>query len=234
MDSSNVASYVALLEQHICHLQCIVQQWKPYVPEIVIQESQTWRTILPRPSLHLPSSLPPSHQVPSNRQHSLPEPAKPEKWRKHLQTFIDKIPTAEKWSERVIVPPVSTLDVILQRDTITASTGIRGLTVRHDIPNILPVVEHYALFTESCVKNAKQGKLIAAFLKFLFCTLCHVACCVGADPKDVNKAMGTISKGSTTHLDELRHGVVWGSEAIDRLHTRGKWGIRSGDILFHC
>ena len=194
-----------------------------------------WRAILPRPSSHFPSSTSPSHQVQLNRQHSLPEPTKSEeKWRKHLQTFINKIPTAEKWSERVNVPSVSTLGMILQSDTIAASTETRGLTVRHESPNILPIVEHYALFTESCVKDAKQSKLIAAFSKFLFCTLCHVACCVGADPKDVNKAMGIISKGSTPHLDELQHRVVWGSEATDHLHVRGKWGIRSGNILFHC
>ena len=233
MESSNIASYVALLEQQNYHLQCIVQQWKPYVPDIIVQKSQICRAILPRPPSHFPPSSSPSHQVQLNRQHSLPRATKSEeKWRKQLETFINKIPTAEKWSERAIVPSVSTLGVILQSDTITASTETRGLTVRHESPNILPIVEHYALFIESCVKDAKQSKLIAAFSKFLFCALCHVACCVGADLKDVNKAMGIISKGSPPHLDELRHGVAWGSEAIDRLHE--KWGIRSGDILFHC
>ena len=37
-----IASYVALLEQHNYHLQCMVQQWRSYVPDIIIQKSQTW------------------------------------------------------------------------------------------------------------------------------------------------------------------------------------------------
>ena len=164
MESANVASYIALLEQYNYHLQCIVQQWKPYVPDIIIQKSQIWQAILPRPSSHFPSSSSPSYQVQLNRQHSLPGPTKSEeKWRKDLQTFNNKIPTAEKWSERVNIPSVPILGVILQSDTIAASTETRGLRARHESPNILPIVERYALFTESCVDNAKRSKVIAAF-----------------------------------------------------------------------
>ena len=123
MESANVASYIALLEQYNYHLQCIVQQWKPYVPDIIIQKSQIWQAILPRPSSHFPSSSSPSYQVQLNRQHSLPGPTKSEeKWRKYLQTFINKIPTAEKWSEHIKVPSVPILGVILQSDIIATST----------------------------------------------------------------------------------------------------------------
>ena len=74
-----------------------MQQWEPYVPGIIIQQSQIWRAILPRASSHFPSSSSPSRQVQLNRQHSLPGPTKSEeKWRKHLQTLYQQDPNCRK------------------------------------------------------------------------------------------------------------------------------------------
>lgn len=95
-------------------------------------------------------------------------------------------------------------------------------------------MERYCLLTEAIAQDGRLSKLFVRFTKFLFCSICHVGCCVGAPPQEVNKAMRRISGGNAAYLDELRHGVVWQIEATDKLHEGGSWGMRSGDITFYC
>ncbi|KAB8069846.1 hypothetical protein BDV29DRAFT_182024 [Aspergillus leporis] len=233
MEGSNRNSYIALLEQRIQQLLYVVQAWKPYVPENIVQQSTAWQPILPKSlPLQPPSHQPPTFQLQQKRQLLL-EPAKHEEsWKKQLKAYINKVPTAERWSEAVTVPSPSLLELIFQTDSLSLSAKTLNEGIQQS-SSIISIVEGYSLLTESVTQNAKQFKLFASFMKFLFCCICHVACCVGTSPQEVNSKMIKIAKGKPEYLEELRHGVAWQMKATDLLHINGHWGMRSGDITFH-
>jgi hypothetical protein len=228
MEHNNNAMYIATLEGHINFLQHTLQEWRPHVPEAIVRKSQalgkstslftqlhsTTNTSVQQSGI-MPHSKTPDHEA---------------RWKLKLRNFISKIPTAPEWTKKVIAPDSPVLGVLFQTKAI--ATHPRSVTPAV-CDNIIQTVQQCALSTDAWIKNAKSSKLIASYSKIIFCALCHVACCNGVAPKEVDEAMVTISNGSSTHLKEIRYGVTWAIEAIDRLHMKG-WGIRSGDILFHC
>ncbi|CDM29073.1 unnamed protein product [Penicillium roqueforti FM164] len=105
---------------------------------------------------------------------------------------------------------------------------------RHPLSDIIQTIGAFASLAQKCANDVKWAKYIVSYQKLLLGALCHIACCLGVDPKSVDKTMNLISKGGPDHLQELRHGAAWGVKAIDRLQTESNWDIRSGDILFYC
>lgn len=233
MESRNSLCYIADLERRIYRLQHVLREWTPYVPQEVILRSQIPVEIVLSSNAELHSSQDP--QLSKRKRGSLPNFSDAEEtWRKPLRAFINKIPPAEKWQDTVSPSSPSVLEVLFQREPRMRENevSISPTQCRHS--NILQTLEDYASLAQKCTNNAKWTKLFASYQRFLLGALCHVACCVGADPKSVNETMGLISKGGPDHLHELRLGAAWGVEAIDRLQTESDWDIRSGDILFFC
>jgi hypothetical protein len=233
MDPSNSLCYIADLERHIYRLQQVLREWTPYVPQEVILRSQIPVEIVLSGNAQLHSLQDP--QASKRKRGSLSNFSDAEEtWRKPLRAFINKIPPAEKWQDTVSSSSPSVLEVVFQRESrLRENEGsIPPTQCRHS--NILQTLEDYALLAQKCTNNAKWARLVASYQRFLLSALCHVACCVGVDPKAVNDTMGLISKGGPDHLHELRLGAAWGVEAIDRLQTESDWDIRSGDIFFFC
>lgn len=230
MESSSIENYIASLEWRVYRLQHTLQEWRPHVPDAVVRQSQ----ILQTPSY---LSFDPTPNAPT-RQGELASSSKPvrgaDKWRIQLKRFIDKIPPAVEWSRKVHVSDFSILDLIIKGDAKIIQSFSASSPSPQGSSRVIDSLERFALFTDTWVKNAKRSRLVATYLKFLFCSICHVACCNGVQTKHVNQAMELISKGKPDHLKDLRYGALWGVEAIDRLHREGNWGIRSGDILFNC
>ncbi|CAP81239.1 hypothetical protein PCH_Pc12g16120 [Penicillium rubens Wisconsin 54-1255] len=227
MDRSSNAMYIAALERHITFLQHTWQERRPHVPEAIVRKSQHLQKV---PSLALPFH-PTSHTSVEQRGIT-PQPKPPNieaRWKVQLQKFIGKIPTAPEWTKKVPAPDSSVLGVLFQNNAIAAQPCSAAPT---ECLNIIQTDQQCALFTGTRIRNAANSRLFAPYSKIIFCALCHVACCNGVAPKEVDQAITTISKGSSTHLEQLRHGVTWAIEAIDCLHREG-WGIRSGDILVH-
>lgn len=233
METSDTSQYVAGLERHICRLQQILREWTPYVPQHIIMRSQLPLEIdtthLPQPPVPLDPSVSQCRKLSVSGSSSSEET-----WRKPLRTFINRIPSAEKWSGIVSHPRVSVLDLLFQIDTRLCDGESTSLIQYQHSDVIMQTLGAYASLTQRCANNVKWATFIASYQKFLLGALCHVACCLGKDPKSVDKMMGFISKGGPDHLQELRHGAAWGVEAIDRLQRESDWDIRSGDILFYC
>ena len=235
MESSNAIHYVASLERHIYHLQGILREWTPYIPQHVLVRSQIPLETTPSHLLQPPSSQ--TLSVTQRKRVSLSGSSRSEDtWMKPLESFINKIPCAEKWSGAVSssFPRISVLDLLFQsegclRDSDPPTSAIPS---RHS--DIIQTLGAFASLAQKCANNAKWARLMSSYQNFLLSALCHVACCLGVDPNSVNKMMRCISKGGANHLQELRHGAAWGVEAIDRLQTESGWDIRSGDILFYC
>ena len=175
-----------------------------------------------------PRQLLPFH--PGQKRQLFCQPKKTDReWETKLKAYIDKVPTADRWSEAVTIPSPSLLDVVFadKRLTVPATTLNEAFQQKS---TIISKLKHYCLWTESIEENDK--KFFASFMEFLFCCICHVACCLGISLHDVNSKMERISRGKPAHLAELRYGVAWQLKATGELYRT--WGMRSTDIIFHC
>lgn len=232
MEVSNASHYVYRLEKQIHELQEIIREWAPYVPQELIQRSQSLIEIPLTLHSHSFSSdselIQGQRSIPSKQSNREPE------WSRHLKAFIKKIPPAKKWPDTAPGSSVSVLDLIFRGDAPPERGQAPILETQCQTSNPLQIVEAYASFAKRFSECAQWSKLIASYQKLLLGVLCHVACCMGVDPKLVDKMMGMISKGQAAHLQELRLGAVWAVEATDRLQAEGNWDIRSGDIVFYC
>jgi hypothetical protein len=242
MDSNNAFNYVARLERYISLLHQVLGEWRVYVPSDVIQRSQV-PFEFSSPQVFLSQSPQSSPSSEDERLSSSGSSQREGKWRKPLDSFIKKIPSAEKWTKALCSKPTSPnsespalfiLHLLFQKNTRVGENKPLMSAIQNRHSNILDTLEAYASLAQRCADDAKQSKLIASYQKFILGALCHVACCTGVDEKLVNKMMVLISNGGSDHLRQMRLGVAWAVTAIDRLQTESDWGIRSGDIFFYC
>lgn len=233
MESSNDFHYVADLKRHICHLEEILREWKRYVPQDVILRSQI--PLETTPSHLLQPQISQTLSATQCRRHPLSGTSGSEEtWKKPLRTFINRIPSVEKWPGTVLPPQVSVLNLLFQSETLLRDSDSPTSTIQYRHSDIIQTIGAFASLAQKCANDVKWAKYIVSYQKLLLGALCHIACCLGVDPKSVDKTMNLISKGGPDHLQELRHGAAWGVKAIDRLQTESNWDIRSGDILFYC
>ncbi|KAB8212814.1 hypothetical protein BDV33DRAFT_210826 [Aspergillus novoparasiticus] len=158
---------------------------------------------------------------PGKERQVLCQPKKAERrWETKLRAYIDEVPTADRWSEAVTIPSPSPLNVILadNRLTVPATTLNEAFQQK---ATIIAKLKYYCLWTESIKEN--DEKFFASFMDFLFCCICHVACCLGISLHDVNSKMERISRGKPAHLMELRSGVAWQLRATGELYKTSTW-----------
>ena len=233
MEPNYTFHYIANLERRIYHLQQTLREWVPYVPQDVISRCQIPQDLDSSHLLELPAPQAPSASQ-DKRVDPSGSPASEETWKRPLRAFIDRIPSASKWPDTISPPQVSVLEILFQSDAPLKEWGSSTTPIQYRHSDILQTIGEYATLTQKCANDVKWAKSVVSYQKFLLGALCHVACCLGVDPKSVDKMMQFISKGKSDHLQELRHGAAWGASAIDRLQTESNWDIRSGDILFYC
>ncbi|KAE8155750.1 hypothetical protein BDV40DRAFT_108932 [Aspergillus tamarii] len=185
--------------------------------------STAWQPIAPKSAFHQPEE---KGQLLFQRVQAENE------WKAKLKVYIDQVPTAERWSKSITIPSSSLLDLILKTKELTVPVKTLNEGFQQS-STITSSAKHCYLLTEYAKANANQSRLVASFMDFLFCCVCHVACCLGASVRDVNSKMGQISRGKPAYLQEVRQGVAWQLNATDQLQMIGGWGIRSGDIVFH-